>query len=125
MPATRIHSGLHLLQEPLELRVNPIGHHILGDFPAQPLLLGGLISNDLLDRAVDVPAGIEERADCGHRGSKLLDRWCRSAADMDRAIVSVFRVEAEETQLGLARPDSRIEEDGRDVEFTLKLRLDS
>ena len=60
------HGDLHLFEQVSKLLLDPVGHLVLRDFRPQPAVLGGLISDDLLDRAVDVPAGIEEGADRGH-----------------------------------------------------------
>lgn len=61
-----VHGGLHLFEQVFELLLDPVGYLVFGDFRPQPCLLGGLIGDDLLDRAVDVPAGIEKGADRGH-----------------------------------------------------------
>ena len=46
------------------------------------------------------------------------------AADMDGAVIAVFRIEAEEAQPRLAGAGARIEEDRRHVEFALELGFD-
>ena len=58
--ATRIHGGLHLEQQFVELFVDAVGDDVLGDFLLEPLLLGNAIGDDLFDTAVDIFAGVEE-----------------------------------------------------------------
>ncbi|MDT4865681.1 hypothetical protein FQZ97_1004990 [compost metagenome] len=114
---TCIHGSLHLEQQLVELLIDAVSHHILGDLGLETCLLRDAIGDDLFDAAVNVFAGVE----------KLFDfHTClySLAADMYRAVVTVLGIKTEELQTGFASAHAGIEKHGRHMEFALQLPFD-
>ena len=52
--ATSLHGHLHAIKELAELLLDALRDHIFRDFSLQPVFLGSTISDDLLDRPINV-----------------------------------------------------------------------
>ena len=66
MLSAGLHRQLHPIQKLLELLLDAVGDHVLGDLRLEAIFLGGAVGDDLFDRAIDVLAGVKEGAD-GHK----------------------------------------------------------
>src|SRR5690606_10819310 len=64
--AARVHRELHAIEQLTELLVDVVGDYVLRDLRLEPVFLRRAVGDDLLDRPVDVLAGVEQRTDGRH-----------------------------------------------------------